>query len=129
MTLKMLMIVNQKFQGLFITVFIGGIFAIAVSSNNKYIASTSQDRAIKIFSLEEKKKIHSFKDPHDGSPTITHTLIYKFSIDGVSAVVVSSDNKYLISSSCDKSIKIFDLALKCQIYEFLDIHESTVLSC
>ena len=42
--------------------------------------------------------------------------------------MISKDNKFLISGSTDKSIKVFDLRTKELVHEFLDIHEGGIRS-
>jgi len=41
----------------------------------------------------------------------------------VRCVAISADDKYIISGSEDKSIKVFDLEIKQQIYHFADAHQ------
>lgn len=43
--------------------------------------------------------------------------------DVISSVVISKDNKFLVSSSWDKSIKVFDFDTKHEIYHFKDAHD------
>ena len=40
--------------------------SVAISNNNKYIVSGSQDKSIKIWDLEDKKELHSFNNAHSG---------------------------------------------------------------
>ncbi len=42
--------------------------------------------------------------------------------------MITSDNKYIVSGSGDKSIKIFDVATKQQVYHFIDAHEGRIRS-
>ena len=46
------------------------------------------------------------------------------SLDIIEAVAVTPDNKFIISSSSDFSIKIFDIETKGLVYEFLHAHPS-----
>lgn len=48
--------------------------------------------------------------------------------DEVSAVSVSNDNKFIISGSKDKSVKIFDAQEKSEIYHFTDLHAGTLMA-
>lgn len=50
-------------------------------------------------------------------------------LDPVHSVVVTSDNKYLISGSSDRSIKVFDLNTKQEIYHFKNAHKGKSLKC
>ena len=36
------------------------------SHDNKYVVTGSQDKSIKVFSVEEGKEIHHWKDLHNG---------------------------------------------------------------
>ncbi len=44
-------------------------------------------------------------------------------IESIGALIVSPDNKYIISGSDDKSIKIFDIEGKKVVHHFQDAHE------
>jgi len=44
-------------------------------------------------------------------------------LDGVTSVAVTSDNRYVISGSWDKSIKVFDLQTKQQVHHFENAHD------
>ena len=45
----------------------------------------------------------------------------------VRSVAVSSDNRFIVSGSDDKSIKVFDLQTKQQMHHFADAHISTII--
>jgi WD40 repeat protein len=64
-----------------------------------------------------RMKVNLFKSNH-----ISHYL------DGVTSLVVTSDNRFVISASYDKSLKIFDLHTKQQVHHFENIHEERILS-
>jgi len=49
-------------------------------------------------------------------------------LDGITSVAVTSDSKYIISGSYDKSIKVFDLQTKQQVHHFENAHEGTEIS-
>jgi len=42
----------------------------------------------------------------------SHQIYSSLSLDIVTSVSISSDNKYIVSGSDDKSIKIFDMRIK-----------------
>ena len=42
----------------------------------------------------------------------------------MTSVEVSDDNKYVVSGSKDKSIKVFDFATKQEVHHFTNAHES-----
>jgi len=37
-------------------------------------------------------------------------------------VTISHDNKYIVSASSDKTIKVFDLTTQKELYSFIDVH-------
>ena len=49
-------------------------------------------------------------------------------IDECTALAVTSDNRHIVSCSEDKSIKVFDLQTKEQVYHFQNAHESKGIS-
>ena len=48
-------------------------------------------------------------------------------IVAVRSVAVSSDNRFIVSGSHDKSIKVFDLQTKQQLHHFVDAHQGTII--
>ena len=48
-------------------------------------------------------------------------------IGAVLSVAVSSDNRFIVSGSSDKSIKVFDLQTKQQLHHFADAHQGTII--
>ena len=68
---------------------------IIFSSNNKFIASGSYDKNIKIWNIESKEGIIIGK--HD---------------DKVFSVCITSDDKYIISGSEDKTIRCWNIETK-----------------
>jgi len=41
----------------------------------------------------------------------------------IASVTVTPDNKYIISGSYDKSIKVFDIQTKQQVHHFENVHK------
>ena len=99
---------------------------MALTNNNKYIISGSSDKSIKIFDLHTKLQLHQFVDAHSGILLYPITNLSSF-IDSVNSVVVSSDDKLIVSGSADKSIKTFDIQKREKVQEFLDIHTGIIL--
>ena len=54
-------------------------------------------------------------------------MAYVHLLDHVLSVAISSDTKYIISGSSDKSIKIFNLLTAEQLYQLTDAHNGTIL--
>jgi len=48
--------------------------------------------------------------------------------EGVDVLAMTSDNRYIISGSYDKSIKIFDFENKCQVFHLEKAHEAAISS-
>ena len=111
--------------------FIGSVLSVAVSSNNRFIVSgsgTSPSRCsiCRPSSNCTTLQMHipvpsfflSFLLPHHSSSFIDAY---------VRSVAVSSDNRFIVSGSDDKSIKVFDLQTKQQLHHFADAHTSTII--
>jgi len=49
----------------------------------------------------------------------------KFLLDEIQAIQVSSDSRFMVSGSADRSIKIFDIENRKQIHHFKDAHEGS----
>ena len=45
---------------------LGGVHSLAVTSDNKFLISGSQDMSIKIFDLQTKELVHHFENAHKG---------------------------------------------------------------
>jgi WD40 repeat protein len=69
------------------------VTSISFSPDGKYLASSSHDRSIKIFSIENQEVIHD---------------IYNHQ-DDVNSVVFTPDSQEVISASDDGTLKIFDV--------------------
>ncbi|NJM23326.1 MAG: WD40 repeat domain-containing protein [Richelia sp. SM1_7_0] len=72
----------------------GSINAIAVTYNNKYVISASDDTTLIVWDFYSGRELLKLSG---------HTA-------SVNAVVITPDDKYIISGSSDKTIKIWDLA-------------------
>ena len=72
------------------------VLTVAVTSDNKYIVSGSDDNTIRIWNLLEKRQETVFRG---------HT-------DSVNSVAMTSDNKYIISGSDDNTIRIWKFGIK-----------------
>ena len=109
--------------------FIGGVNSVAMSSDNRFIVSGSDDKSIKVFDLQTNQQLHHFADAHQGTIILSFLLHCHSSsfIDRVWSVVVSSDNRFIVSGSSDKSIKVFDLQTKQHLYNFADAHQGTII--
>ena len=75
--------------------------------------------------LETKQLIYSFEAAHSGMASAPHVELNSV-IDPIYAVAISSDNRTIVSGSTDKSIKMFDIKTKNQLYYFKDIHAGRI---
>ena len=71
-----------------------------------------KERSILVFGIEEKQVLHEFKEIH--KETVTEILITK-------------DDQYGISSSVDKSIKVFSLKKYAVIHTIQNCHDNFIL--
>ncbi len=70
-----------------------GITSVVFSPDGKYLASSSKDNAIKLWSIELQKEVTTLQG-HSKS---------------VYSVAFSPDGKYLASGSFDKTVKVFSM--------------------
>lgn len=110
------------------------VYALAISPDNKYLASGSYDGQIKIWNLEKGQLLHTLSGHTDAIQTLaispdgilasggwdnrvrlwnleTGTLIQtlKGHVEDVKTLAISSDGKWLASGSADKTIKLWHL--------------------
>ena len=69
------------------------VHSVAISPDNKYIVSVSDDGTIEIWNFENGEEIKTLNG-HNGS---------------VRSVAISLDSKFIVSGSWDKTIKIWNL--------------------
>ncbi len=72
----------------------GAITSIAVSSDNQYLFSGSDDNYIKIWDCTQAKCIHTLANAHYGA---------------ITGLVITDDSEYLVSSGLESSIKVWRL--------------------
>lgn len=98
------------------------VYGIEFSPDGKKLASASLDGTIKIWNIDEVRK--SFQDNREAVKKSRETL--KGHISAVNRIEFSPDSNFLISSSNDKTIKIWNLqdrfnpGRKLQLQYFLD---------
>lgn len=84
------------------------IFSVAVSPDNRHIASGSEDKSLQIYDIHTNELIYQFLAAHE---------------DPISCLTFSPDGRSLISGAGDNSIKIFDLQTKKQVHHFVEAQE------
>ncbi len=103
-----------------------GVLSVAISLDNQYIVSGSEDRSVKVFDLKSKRELYHFKDIHSGENK-TITMFLTKTLDGIRSVAITNNNQTIVSGSEDRSIKILDLLTKQEIHAFTDLHEGKQL--
>ena len=81
----------------------GDINALAFSSDGKYLASASDDCTIIVYSLDDLAKAKTHEEGKQAS------YVLKGHASNVYAINFSADSQYIISSSADESIKIWNV--------------------
>jgi hypothetical protein len=71
----------------------GGVWAVAVSPDGRFIVSGSSDHTVKVWELESGRLLRSLEG-HTG---------------GVRAVAVSPDGRFIVSGSEDRTVKVWEL--------------------
>ena len=85
--------------------------SVAVTGDDKYIISGSDDKTIGVWDIANKTLLHRSKK---------HTLC------GYSSVAVTGDDKYIISGSGDKTIGVWDIANKTLLHRFEQAHSDGI---
>jgi len=96
---------------------------IAITSDAKYLVSGSIDKSIKVF--EFAKILDSTQATIPLQPFHHFNDIYK---DGVSCITITPDDKWIVSGSHDKSIKVFDIEQKKEVFHIPNAHEFSIRS-
>ncbi len=78
------------------------VTTLAITPDDKYLISGSDDQTIKIWNLETRKELFTLKGHEDSVNTIS----------------ITPDGKHLISGSKDKTIKIWHLENREEIFTF-----------
>ncbi len=105
--------------------FLDHVRCVVISSGNKYIISGSGDKSIKVFDLANQEEVYHFENAHESKTVIPLNYNSNF-LDTVNSVAISTDNRYIISGSADKSIKIFDLESKTKLSHLKNAHNGSL---
>ena len=87
------------------------ISSIAISSDNKYIASGGMDKTVRIWNLQDK----------------TQEAVLRGHNEEVSSVAITSDNKYIVSGGKDRTVRIWNLRDRTQ-EAVLKGHSNSIIS-
>ncbi len=82
---------------------------VVITPDSKYFISGSADGTIKITNTHTKELVHHFQGA---------------SLEYVNCLALTSDGRFLVAG-CAKSIKIYDIEARQEIYHFNQAHEST----
>ncbi len=100
------------------------ITSVAVTCDNRYIISGSSDKSFKVFDLQTKQQVHHFENAHQGKyPLLRQDLFLILCLDAVRSVAVTSNNKFIVSGSADKSIKVYNIETQQLIHHFENVHQ------
>eukprot|EP01015_Nassula_variabilis_P022434 TRINITY_DN411_c0_g1_i4.p3 TRINITY_DN411_c0_g1~~TRINITY_DN411_c0_g1_i4.p3 ORF type:complete len:123 (-),score=18.36 TRINITY_DN411_c0_g1_i4:165-533(-) len=73
------------------------ITGLALTSDNKYLASVADDNKLKLWDISSKEAVKVERRDHKGN-------IY--------SVLISEDNRYLITTSADQTVKLWNLDIQ-----------------
>ena len=104
---------------------IAEIRSVDISYDNNFLVSGSKDKSIRLYDLKINQFIDHLIDAHIGFLILILQL--NTDKDEINSVKITNDNKFIVSASKDKSIKVFSLQKKQETYQFLDVHEGIVI--
>ena len=76
----------------------------------------------------KNRKEKTIENAHTSNFFEYQDIISQFYLDLISSVVVTSDNKLLVSASYDRSIKIFNMDTKEEFCRFIEVHKGKYIS-
>jgi len=97
---------------------LGPITSLTITPDDKFIVSGSTDQSIRIFNFSTKHCVHRFPATHEGK--IKPNSIKD--IEAVTVLVMTPDGRYLISSSTDRSINVYDFQGRKLVKQIKDAH-------
>lgn len=109
----------QKKNSLF---FLGVAFTTAISKDKRFIIYGLESGSIKVFDAQKRQPYHYFENIHTGIAILSSICEDLSFIGAVSSVVISHHNRFIVSGSYDKSIKVFDLQTKQPYHHFQGVH-------
>jgi len=86
------------------------------------LISSSWDRSIKVFTFHNKQFYHHFTDVHVGIKRHRKFLLTP-KLEVIRAIAITPDNKYIVSVSDDKAIKLLDIENKTEVHHFSHAHK------
>jgi WD40 repeat protein len=102
-----------------------GLMKILDPSNKQFVFDMGNPG--NLIAISSEKNIFSVSNSF-GNITVYriyegHERIERIHIERISCMVVSPDGRLLVTASWDKTLKIFDLENKIELYHLSDVHE------
>jgi len=94
------------------------IFSLAISSDNRWIISGSFAE-IRVWDIFQRKITHIFTEAHESN---IHYNPYNYQ-GSIYGLAISSDNRYVVSASADKTIKVWDLKERLNVFVLEEAHQ------
>ncbi len=98
---------------------------VTITPNNQYIVTASEDYCIGVFQIHRPVRVHIFKDVHTSKKRIFCWENANFEIDTITSIKFTHNSAYMVSSSSDKSIKIYDMKRMEIYHSFNNIHQGS----
>jgi len=95
---------------------------LAFSRSDKYIASPTGDLDILVYDTETRKVHCEIKQAHQSN--FSNKIPPSTIIEKIRCLQISNDDKYVISSSNDRCIKVFSVQTQELVHNFENIHKS-----
>ena len=100
--------------------------SVVISYDKTLVVTGSADKSVKVFDVATKKVLHHFENLHTGDIVYASLSNTPFLIDTIKSVVISRDNRLIITGSFDKSINVIDLWQKEPTHLFADAHTGII---
>jgi WD40 repeat protein len=94
---------------------------MAIMRDDKRFVSASFDRSIRIWDFKTRRLIRKIDEAHTGNIFSKNNLL-----ENIACIVLTPDDKFMISGSFDRSIKVWnsgDLFCECN---FMEAHKDTI---
>lgn len=96
------------------------------SNDDKYLASCSVDCTIKIFNLQKKIQEECF-EIRPNCKLFPIDFMWISYPDAVKSMVITPDNKYIITGAADFNIRVFNMETKKLVHTFEGAHKDWVM--
>ena len=93
-----------------------------MSDNGKYLASSSPDKSIKLWSFEKFKLEYTWSSAHSREFVYKLMGLTQFCLEYVNRILITPDSEKILSASTDNTIKIWGIADKNLVHTFNQVH-------